>query len=51
MERVDRPKVADAFRALVDAPRGSQRMIGAVARLYSISQRASNRDSGGKTPK
>jgi len=45
------PQAADAFRALADAPNGSQRMIGAIARLYSISQRASNRESGGKTPK
>lgn len=45
------PKAADAFRALADAPNGSQRMIGAIARLYSISQRASNRESRGKTPK
>lgn len=45
------PKAADAFRALADAPSDSQRMIGAIARLYSISQRASNRESGGKTAK
>ncbi len=45
------PQAADAFRALVNAPRGSQRMIGATARLYSISQRVSNRESGRKTPK